>query len=661
MIFSFEKEFVDSLLTKLNSSSVKEKIDTYADLMTYYNRIKPEKSIAYGEKALQIARAGHYKKGEGDILYLLGSGYYVQSEYSEALKYYELAYKIRREINERVGIGECLNKIGVINNVRGNFDKALDYCLQSVSLLEGEHDKKALAQAYNHLGIIYYILNDIPKARENTQKAMLLCKTDNEALVLAASLENMGIIYIKLKEYDKALSYTLKGFEIRSKKNDKIGVSGSYENLAIIYRNLKNYPKALGYYNKSLATKNELKNKRGIASSISGIGVTYFYMGQYAKSLSYLRQAFEKRKELSDKRGIVSSLNSITETYYALKDYKNAFEFHKLARVYSDSLLNEQKNNAIASLNEAFNSERRDKEILLLQRENTIQKQLQNFLLTITLLLFAIAIIIFAAYRSKRKVNTLLVKNNNEITVQKEELIRLNEQLKELNTTKDRFFSIIAHDLKSPFQGFLGMTELFAENANSFSAEELAHIGKNMHRSADSLFSLLKNLLEWAQMQKGQISFEPKEIPLDELIAKNIEMLKERSKQKGISVINNTEQNMIVSVDEKMIHSILLNLLFNSIKFTHRDGTITVSAKKSGYEMIEVAVSDTGVGIAADKVEKLFKLGEEVKGKRGTEQEESSGLGLLLCKEFVEKHGGRIWVESEEGKGSTFYFTVPGK
>jgi signal transduction histidine kinase len=236
-------------------------------------------------------------------------------------------------------------------------------------------------------------------------------------------------------------------------------------------------------------------------------------------------------------------------------------------------------------------------------------------------------------------------------------LLRKNEELEKINNQKDKFFSIIAHDLKGPFVGFLGLTKIFAEEAGSFSAAELSRLGDEMNKSAKNLFDLLKNLLEWAQMQKGEISFQPKEFPLSDLIAENVKLMKKRSEQKGIKIINTVTSPLDAYIDEKMINSVLLNLLSNAVKFTHRDGTVTISYRKTEDLMIEISISDTGIGMKQSAIEKLFKI-EEKYGTKGTDEELSTGLGLLLCKEFVEKHGCKIWVESRENIGSAFYFTL---
>ncbi|MBI2417661.1 MAG: PAS domain-containing protein [Ignavibacteriales bacterium] len=238
-----------------------------------------------------------------------------------------------------------------------------------------------------------------------------------------------------------------------------------------------------------------------------------------------------------------------------------------------------------------------------------------------------------------------------------EELKIKNEELKAINAAKDKIFSIIAHDLKSPFQGFLGLTEILADSTEDFSKEEMVDIGTEMYQATVNLFALIKNLLQWAQMQNGSIIFQPKTIQLAHLVIEVIESCRQRSKQKGIRIFNQVPETFLVEADETLLNSVLLNLLSNAIKFTHRGGTVVVKAHGNADQIIEISVTDTGTGMSQELVEKLFVIGEKT-GKVGTEGELSTGLGLLLCKEFIEKMGGQILVESEEGKGSTFRFSL---
>ncbi|MCK9426599.1 MAG: PAS domain S-box protein [Ignavibacteriaceae bacterium] len=240
------------------------------------------------------------------------------------------------------------------------------------------------------------------------------------------------------------------------------------------------------------------------------------------------------------------------------------------------------------------------------------------------------------------------------------EIKKQNEQLEELNATKDKFFSIIAHDLRSPFQGFLSMTEMIAENISEFSNEDIVKFIGELNKSARNLYKLLQNLLDWAQLKKGSFDFTPAEFSLSATVSANIEQINKRAIQKGISIVNEVSENQKIFVDERMFNSVLGNLLSNAVKFTRNEGKVTIKSKTVGNGIVEIAVEDSGVGMSERTLNKLFKIDEKV-GQKGTDGETSTGLGLLLCKEFVEKHGGKIWVESEEGKGSIFHVTIAGK
>ncbi|MEI7813134.1 MAG: PAS domain-containing sensor histidine kinase, partial [Ignavibacteria bacterium] len=239
-----------------------------------------------------------------------------------------------------------------------------------------------------------------------------------------------------------------------------------------------------------------------------------------------------------------------------------------------------------------------------------------------------------------------------------EELIVTKEKLEKINSEKDRFFSIVAHDLRGPFQNLTGLTELIAEDITGIPQDKLSGMGKMMHATSENLFKLLDNLLEWARMQQGAISFEPVKTDLFRLVSQNIDLIGTRGKQKGIEIINEAGQNRTVKADADMLNTVLRNLLSNAVKFTRQGGKVIVMATEAENNMIEVSVTDNGIGMPEALSEKLFNVAEKV-GRTGTDGEQGTGLGLLLCKEFVEKHGGRIRVESEKEKGSTFYFTIP--
>ncbi len=250
-----------------------------------------------------------------------------------------------------------------------------------------------------------------------------------------------------------------------------------------------------------------------------------------------------------------------------------------------------------------------------------------------------------------------------DITEQKKAETALMEseaKLKELNAGKDKFFSIIAHDLSSPFNAFLGFTRLLVEELDTLSIKELQKIALSMRNSASNVFRLLENLLEWSRMQQGKIIFNPESTLLMPLISDTISPVMDSANNKGIEISYEIPASLEVFADEYMLASTIRNLVSNAVKFSRKGGTVTIVAKPIPCNLVEIFVRDTGIGMSSTMVDDLFRLDVQI-NRKGTDGEPSAGLGLLLCKDFIEKHGGKLWVESEEGKGSVFFVTIPEK
>jgi PAS domain S-box-containing protein len=260
-----------------------------------------------------------------------------------------------------------------------------------------------------------------------------------------------------------------------------------------------------------------------------------------------------------------------------------------------------------------------------------------------------------------------------DITKEKEsedKLKKFNSELKELNQSKDKFFSIVAHDLRSPFQGMLGFTDLILDELDTLSKEEIREYVQKVHDSSYSTFTLLENLLNWSRLQTGRLQYKPVEVNINDEISAIISLLASNAQSKNISLINNISGDYHVIADQQMVHSMLLNLTTNAIKFSFNGGTVTFSANvistcepdesNHGYcenTSLEISISDNGVGISEEDRLKLFKLDGQF-SLLGTANEQGAGLGLILVKEMTEKQGGKLTVRSEPNKGSTFSFTL---
>jgi PAS domain S-box-containing protein len=239
-----------------------------------------------------------------------------------------------------------------------------------------------------------------------------------------------------------------------------------------------------------------------------------------------------------------------------------------------------------------------------------------------------------------------------------EEISFKNEQLQLINAEKDKFFSIIAHDLRGPLSAFVDATQILTEEIQNMDLEEIKDITMSMKTSASNIYSLLENLLEWSRLRRGAMDFVPENLNLKKKIEASIDVLSESARKKRIGLTISVPGELEIRADIHMFDTIIRNLISNAIKFTISGGKVIVTANYNGDHYIVVKISDSGIGMAPELRNKLFQIDEKT-SRPGTEGETSTGLGLLLCKEFIEKHGGKIWVESSVGQGSTFSFSLP--
>ncbi len=244
-------------------------------------------------------------------------------------------------------------------------------------------------------------------------------------------------------------------------------------------------------------------------------------------------------------------------------------------------------------------------------------------------------------------------KTQEQLKESRESIIQYNDELKQLNATKDKFFSIIAHDLKSPFQAFLNLNTFLVQRLDAFSREEITDLITELGDVADNLFKLLENLLTWSRIQMGKTQFSPNVFPVDQLVNMTLEVLAISADNKNINLVKNIEDDIVVYTDPNMFSTILRNLVSNAIKFTPKEGQVTIAAKRDDHSTI-ISVCDNGIGLSDEDQTKLFRL-DVNHSTPGTEEEKGTGLGLILCKEMVDKHGGKIWIESEKNVGTSFY------
>lgn len=259
--------------------------------------------------------------------------------------------------------------------------------------------------------------------------------------------------------------------------------------------------------------------------------------------------------------------------------------------------------------------------------------------------------------RNNNVLEEKLTQNNLKIEHQRDELDKQKRELEELNATKDKFFTIIAHDLKNPFNTVIGLSELLIERYDLYDSSKIKEFIAQIYKYSNNAYHLLEDLLQWAKSQTGRMEVYMEKLDVFELAIENLNLFQENANKKGINLVSNVKMQTYIFADRNMITTVLRNLISNSIKFTNRGDFITLEAIKLN-ENVEISVTDTGIGIPEKNLKKIFNIDANI-STQGTEDEPGTGLGLIISREFVEKNGGTIYVKSQEGKGTQFSFKIP--
>lgn len=632
--------------------------DAYADKFDYTLALENyQKSNEYCEKI-------NNKTNLINQFLLIGNTYRSLKRFSEAVISYNRALELARESEDFQNEGYLLYRISNVYYDINDINKALEFAIKSANVLIQHNIELHLPDVYNFIGYIHQALLNNDLAQEYFEKALALYQKQNDIKGLTIALNNLGIVYNINKDNKKAVEYYLKSLEYAKQQNDDEGISTAMNNIGMIYVEMGQIDTGLKYYFESQEYSIKLFDKSGYTNTFNNIAAAYLKAGNLIKAEEYVNKALPLTKKITDLNYILESYQILAKIYSTRGQYSKAFEYQGLQLAYNDSLYTQQKTSSILEMQTRFETEAKEKEIQLLKKDKEISdlevdrhKIIQKYLLLSSVLFLSLTLVILVSQRRKRKTNFLLSQKNNELEVTNQKLIESEQNLIETNATKDKFFSIIAHDLKNPFNALLGFSELLEKNYDSYTKDEVKEYINVIYESSQSLFKLLDNLLQWSRTQTGSISYKPEQFELLPIINQEVSYLQLNADKKKITVRTQVKKSITAYADKNIISSVIRNLVNNAIKFTNTNGRVEISAKEVS-NFIEVSITDSGIGIDYANLDSLFQLNNSISSK-GTANEEGTGLGLLLCKEFVEMNNGKIWATSIKGEGSTFYFTIP--
>lgn len=558
--------------------------------------------------------------------------------------------------------------LGNVDSAYNNFQTALHKSIATNNLIEEGY-------AYNNLGDYYIYNSNYLLATENVIKSYKIFDNIDYDDGIAYCLVNLSEIFIQQKKYKKALDSLSSALRIRESLNDIRKIALTKRRMISLYIEKNELDSALILLNDIIDNDIIETNPNAKAIYLDALSKIHIKRKRYKDALKYRLEALDLYKSLANKREEVKSLNLLGKIYLGLKDYNNAENIlnqsNKLAGSVNKEIeienyrllslvFNEKKNyekaffysnkynqlndsvnakinaNSISDLEQVYISERNERKNQILNEKIKYDKLLRRSLFLFLSLLSLLTVYLIYEIISKRNTNKQLLASNN---------------------AKDRFFSILSHDIKGPISNIKSIADLLNGNLKEGNYKELENLTNMLQLSVDHLFQLINKLIEWSKTTSGRTQYNPSSFSISAEIEAVISMLEDEVKTKNQNLSVEKNEDHIVYADQEMVNTVLRNLVANAIKFTPEKGTIQLSSIKK-YDKIQVLIEDNGMGMTKKAINRIMLKGE-ISTTSGTNNEKGTGLGLSLCKELIKINKGKIWIKSRPGIGSKFYFSLP--
>jgi len=666
---------------------------------------KYSKGMKYLKSAYKIFSNLGHEQQIGKVFHFMGKNYDYRGEIDSAILFYKKSLEIREKYNEQLNSAQLHTNLGFQLWSLGRFMDALNYFQKGLKIREQNKNDELIANSNNAIGSTYFKLGNFSKAMEYIKKSMLYREKSNDSLGKVISWNNIGAIYQKLGFYENAERYFKLSNDWADKTKYKFGKAYSLYNFGLLNLDKNKLKKSFYYFNESFLIAKTMYSQNIRTMILNYQGLIYEKNKDFSRAEDYYRRGlsiaqkskdrfsesvlyqslsriflaqnqFDKAKEILDKghkfaeeNKVIELLKDNYEIYSKIYSHKHdklkSLEYYKLFTEAKDELLyNSGDNLSNVLLKFEISRTESEKQLLkkqkqIIEKEKNYEKSFSAFILIVLSLVIILGIILFFQYAYRLKAAKIIEMQKKNFEILNAKLNDQNAQLSEMNRQKDKLFSLIAHDLKSPFQALLGHSEMLSSEIDSMNVEHIKESSNSINESGKKIFNLIHTLLDWARQQLGKIEFKPTDFEIHELLDDAVSLYQNILQAKHIKLSKNYTDKTSVYADKEMIKSVARNILSNAIKFSPSGGEIEIETKlASSEDEVIVSIKDSGEGMEAELVSKIFCI-DFIDSKPGTNKETGTGLGLNLCKEFVEKNSGIIFAESKLGIGSKFSFTLP--
>lgn len=649
--------------------------DTLVQLAERYLLNNPDSSILFSRRGLAIAAANRDEKSRIKYLNRLAEAYMLKGNNKEATQLNAQAKKLAVRFKETHEEAYAFNTAGKIYRKQGEYSLALNNFFRFLEISNRTDDLDGTSRALNNVGIIYREQKNNKLALEYFQKSLGIQQKLAKPRIIAVTMGNIAGIYAMQGNDSLALQYYSQSLVMAQQFQSKLYEIFAYFGLGNLYNRQQQYTKAIPYYQKAITLAESFGEKSEIARSSAGLGESYLRLGQLTNAKTTALRAFEVAKSIGSQKEVQQAGFLLSEIHKQKKEFEKALFYQEFAGKVKDSVFNLQNAKIMESLTFTHQTEEQKLKIAALNKDKVIQQKeisrrsfQRNAFIIGTALSLCFAFLLVRNNRRQRQTNQLLTRQGKEIAGKNQDLAQINKEfqqqneaiqlqnqrLEELNQVKTKLFSIISHDIRGPLRMLLGVLSLL--ESDDLSKEEIQMVTQKLKENTTHLSDFLDNLLVWAHSQMQAVTLQSEPVVLPEIVAENIALLQPLAEKKNIHLHTTLHEPIQVYADRESLNIVLRNLVSNAIKFTRENGNVRIHAQVQGDHAV-ISVQDDGLGINLEDQAKLFGISAFT--TTGTSNEKGTGLGLLLCKDFVEKNGGTIWLESKPGKGSNFRFTMP--
>ncbi|HPG32234.1 MAG: tetratricopeptide repeat-containing sensor histidine kinase [Lentimicrobiaceae bacterium] len=696
-VYAFDLSVIDSLKRVLAKSEGQKRADILNELGWELKFSMPDTAMLHTQQALQLAQKIQYAKGLALANRNLAAIKIVQGKSADAALFAEKALEYIQKTNDLYQQGKILNLLGIINRDTRKFRKALDFQNRALQIFRQLNDSSEIAGNLNNLGLIYkqlgnsdaalYLYHEVYEIEIRRKDNFGIARTANNLASIyeemkkfndaekmfkvsieaakadgiyqyeAASLHGLGLIYQNTGRLNEAVREYNKAYAINKKAGFLEYMANNLMQIALIYEKQKNYKDAFTTFEEANSIYQKINNPWKQALAINGMSIQKRELKQIPEAITLANRAFAIGDSLKDIKSLYDIHLNLYKIFKGVSSNTEALKHLEAFVILEDSIQKNEQNELLEEIQTRYEVKTIESENARLMSENQYQFEVIRNQRIVTagivsiLLMISVLAIVVLSGRKKLK------QANKELKSRNEEVLKQSELLRDSNATKDKLFSIIGHDIRNPFSSVLNLSELLNEEIETADQATLKFYAESIYQASTVTFQLLDNLLYWSKSQRGAIDINPQVFTLSDLTNEVLNTAKAGAMVNDLKLINKTDAELQINTDKTLLRIILGNLVGNAVKFNKPGGEVVVSCQKQpdGYF---ISVADNGKGIEPEHIKYLFNK-EESFQPHNSHVKSGTGLGLILCGEFVEKLGGHIQVESEVGKGAVFSFTLP--